>query len=223
MRKITLAAAIAVSLAAIPSAQAGLIISGLQSEYTPVPGASLSDVRMEVDLWVAGGVATFTFTNVSLAPETTAVFKEIVIDTYNDDTHTAYLTGPGTVIAPSGVAYTIGDSNGLPGFNSDTTDPHPLKELQAVQPPPKNGIGIGQSVQVRFDTTLATGTTIYDYLALFNGPTDTLHGTFGFQAINCSVINGQSLSGIEAPEPATIVLLMLGGLVVAFKRTRRRV
>jgi len=204
-------------------AGADFILYGSHSDYAPVPGADLADVRLAVNLSVAGGEATMTFTNVSAAPELTAVFKEIVVDTYDDDTGTAILWG-GTVLTDTkDVSYTIGESNGLPGFGPQTRDAFPLAELQAGSPPPRKGIGPGEVLQVRFQTLLPDGAGIYDYFAAFGGGQDTADYAIGFHAISATVVNGESLAGsmTHMPEPATMMLLGAGILVGVLRRTRR--
>jgi len=203
-------------------ASADFILYGSHSDYAPVPGADLADVRLAVNLSVAGGQAIMTFTNVSAAPELTAVFKEIVVDTYDDDTGTAILWG-GTVLTDTkDVSYTIGESNGLPGFGPQTRDAFPLAELQAGSPPPKMGIGPGEVLQVRFQTLLPDGAGIYDYFAAFGGGQDTADYAIGFHAISATVVNGESLAGsmTHMPEPATALLVCVGALAGVLRPRR---
>jgi hypothetical protein len=223
MMRITLAIVVAIVVSiAIAPAHASLIVYGSHSDFAPAPGGSLSDVRMLVDMTVTGGVATMTFTNVSTGMETSAVFKEIVIDTYVNDTNTAILWN-GKVLSGS---YTMADSNGLPGFAAYTHETPPLISLLALSPAPKKGIGPGSSFAVEFQTSLADGSTINDYLGAFGGQ-DTSNGALGFQAISADVVNGQSLSGINqrnpVPEPSLMALLTLGGAgAVVMRRGARR-
>lgn len=58
-----------------------------------------------------------TLTNVSTGLETSAVFKEIVVQT-SDLTGTAVLWSP-QVLASTGVSYDWSMKNHLPGFNDD--------------------------------------------------------------------------------------------------------
>ena len=74
------------------AAEGSLIICGAHTDHSLVPGASLTDVRLQVDLTVIGGVATFDFTNVSVAPELSASFKLIVLDLVDDDTGNVILS-----------------------------------------------------------------------------------------------------------------------------------
>ena len=204
-------------------ARAGVTIYGTQTDHPIVPGSDLTDVRMDVDLLVAGGVATMTFTNASIWPELSAVFKEIVVDTYDDDeTDGAVLWDPVILTNTPSVSYSWGDSNGLPGYETLTSDGVFLVEFQADAPPVQNGIGPGEVFQVQFDTSLADGSDIFDYLAFFNGGEDTANYTLGFHAISADVVDGQSLTGVyEVPEPATVLAGALGLLVLLRWRKAR--
>lgn len=200
-----------------PSARGDLIVYGSHSDHHVVPGADLADVSMAVELTAEDGVATVTFTNTSLA---WAVLKEIVIDTCDGDTGQAVLWDPIVLTDTPEVAYRLADSNGLPGYHSVTVEPCPLVEFQALPPPPKRGIGTGESLVVQFATSLPNGSTVDDYLAWFNGGQDTLAYSVGFHAIDADVVNGQSLSGIYVPEPGTLIVLATGSLMVLRRRRR---
>ena len=215
-----------IALIAIAPAHASLIVYGTHSDYTAAPGGSLSDVRMLVDMTVSGGVATFTFTNVSTGMETSAVFKEIVVDTYDNDTNAAILWN-GKVLSGS---YTMTNSNGLPGYGPVTQETPPLISLLAMSPPSKKGIGPGDSMTVEFQTYLPNGSTIYDYLAAFGGGQDTAYAALGFHAISADVVNGQSLSGVnqinppknQVPEPTLLALLAVGAMGMVIRRRGAR-
>lgn len=207
-----------------------LIIYGTQSDASPLPGQSLNNVQLSVDLTVSQGVATMTFTNVSTAGET-AVISQIVVDTYDNDNTTtglATLWDPTILTKTKNVSFSWGWSNGLPGYGPQTRDATPLIDLTA-DPLPVNGLGPGESLQVQFGTSLLDGSTIFDYLNSFGGGTDTGAFSIGFHAISASAVGGSSLSGTvfwsdnlpvaPTPEPATLGLLALGG--VAMLRRRR--
>ncbi len=115
---------------------------------------------MSVDLSVSGGQAVMTFTNSSQGLGATAVFKEIVVDTCDGDQGAAVLWGAQLVNQPPEVSYSAGDSNGLPGYNDVTSEQPPLLELQADSPPPCCGLGLGESLQVLFQTSLPDGAGI---------------------------------------------------------------
>jgi hypothetical protein len=212
-------------------APADLIIYGTQSDASSLPGRSLNDVRLSVDLSVSQGLATMTFTNVSAAAET-AVISEIVVDTYDNDNVTtglATLWNPQILMHTSGVSFSWGWSNGLPGYGPQTQDPTPLVELTADLSPVDNGIGPGGSLQVRFGTILPDGSTIFDYLNSFGGGTDTGAFSIGFHAISAAAVDGGSLSGTvfwtdslppPVPEPASLGLLALGSLAILRRRAR---
>jgi hypothetical protein len=212
-----------VCLAALPS-PASITIYATHSDYAPSSG-SLSDICMTVDLSVAGGIATMTFINTSVAPETTAVFKEIVVDLYDDDVPVGgdILWGAIILTNTSEISFTGGDSNGLPGYGPFTSDMPDLYELQADSPPTSKGLNIGESLVVQFNTILPDGLDrIHDYLAAFGGGSDTANYAIGFHAISASIIDGQSLSGMYVPEPATMLVVGLGALLVVIGRRVRR-
>jgi len=203
------------------TAHADYIIFGTHADDNIQAGRSLTDVRMSVDLSVANGLATVTFTNVSL-PSEKAVFKEIVIDGLDDDTNTAILWGPMVLTDTKDVDYSVSSHpNGLPGYQSQTGDAVPMIELQAKNSPVKYGIGVGEVLQVRFNTSLPDGSTIQDYFSAFGGGNDMGHYSIGFHAISAEVVNGGSLSGIAMPEPATLGMLAFGGLVILGRKAKR--
>lgn len=206
-------------------ADASIIVYGTQTDHPIVPGGSLQDIQMTVDLMVSGGVATMYFMNTSQSPETSAVIKEIVVDLYDDDlaVNGAVLWDPVLPADTPQVAFTMGDSNGLPGYESVTNDSPPLLELQAKSPPPTKGLGIGETLAVTFSTSLPDGPErIADYLAFFDGGSDTAHYALGFHAISASTVNGESLSGIyTVPEPGTMALVAVAGAVLLARRKRR--
>ena len=207
-------------------AQGTLIVTANHSDYTPGPGQSLDNVRMGVDLVVSGGLATFTFSNLSLAPETSAVIKEIVLDTRDNDTGVTFLWS-GTVLTDTNdVRFDIGTSNGLPGFGDEVQDKASMVELSAKSPPTKRGLGVGESLQVQFNTNLGDASSIEDYLAAFAGGQDTGQWAVGFHAISVGTVGGESLSGAYAssavPEPTTTALLVLGGSLALIRRRNRR-
>ncbi len=218
---------------AMPAA-ASIIVAGSTSAYMPVEGAELSDVRLTVDLSVDAAGATMTFTNTSIAPERTAVFKEFVVDTYNDATHTAIFTNARILDASSGVDFGFDEFNGLPGYSDSLKDDMGMMSLRAWSPPTKKGLGIGDRLRLRFDTILPMGSTIEDYLAQFRSESDRADSAIGFHAISSTIVNGQSLTGMDViyyptppavPEPGTLVVLAAGAgmLVLRRRRAGRRV
>ena len=216
-----------VSLALLAgSAHADCIILGTHADDNIVPGRSLADVRMSVGLSVADGMATMTFTNVSV-PSETAVFKEIVIDGYDDDTNTAILWNADVLTDTKDVSYSVSSHpNGLPGYQTETSDPMPLIELQAKSSPVKYGLGVGEVLQVRFNTSLGNGSTMQDYFNALDGGNDTAAYSIGFHAISAEVVCGGSLSGIvpdgtPVPEPATLGMLAFGGLAILGRKAKR--
>jgi hypothetical protein len=211
------------------TSNASLVIVGSNADHPIVPGGDISDIRMTVELAVAGGLATFTFTNTSVFPEISAVIDEIVLDLYDDDLPSggAVLWNPVILTLPSDpehVSFSMGASNGLPGYHDVTDDTPALLEFGADPPPTQWGLEIGESLVVQFNTVLPDGPDrINDYLAWFDGGCDTGDYAIGFHAISTSTLDGQSLSGIYVPEPATISLGVFGLLVaLRIRKTRSR-
>ncbi len=201
-------------------ANAALIISGTHTDH-PVTTGSLGDVRMQIELSASGGLATMTFTNVSVWPEESVVFKRIVVDTLDDDTGNAVLWN-GTILTNTpDVSYTLQPYIVLPGYNPLITDGSSMVQFEADPSPPQKGLGPGEFLQVQFDTSLPDGADIDDYLAFFNGGADTAAYTIGFHAISADVVDGESLSG--APEPATLGLLGFGAVIMALRRRKTSV
>ena len=211
-------------LALSSSAQADLIILGSHTTHPLAPGSTLSDVRLGVSLSVSGGVATMTFTNVSISPEASASFKEIVVDTHDADSNLTVLSNPVILTDTSAVGYTSGSSNGLPGHNSLTNETVALIEFKAKSPPTVKGINPTEVLQVQWTTILADGSDIDDYLAFFGSGSDTQAGAIGFHAISAYTVGGESLSGVNVPsavpEPASLSLLAFGGIVALVRRRR---
>jgi len=205
-------------------AKGDVIIFGTHTDHPLVPGADLVNVALSVDLSASGGVATMTFTNVSTAPELSAVFKLIVIDTLDDDTATAILWDGSILTSTDDVSYSLEPYNVLPGYNPVITDGGSMVQLQANPAPPKKGIGPGEVLQMQFNTSLPDGADIFTYFAAFDGGDDTGAHSLGFHAISADVVNGESLSGVvtitELPEPATLFLLVVGGAVMLVRRRR---
>jgi hypothetical protein len=220
MKTALLISTVLLALVAAP-AHADYIILGTHTDHEIEAGLSLEDVRLSVGLSVNNGLATMTFTNVSVASET-AVFKEIVIDGYDDDTHTAILWNAVALTDTEDVSYDVSSHpNGLPGYHTQTSDAVPLIELQAESSPVKYGIGPGEVLHVRFNTSLANGSTIQDYFNAFGGGNDTAAYSIGFHAISAQAVDGDSLSGVAVPEPVTLGMLAIGGLAILGRRAKR--
>jgi hypothetical protein len=211
---------------------ATLVIVGSHCDHTIV--GDITDVRMAVDVSVAGGIATFTFTNASIAPETSAVIDEIVLDLYDDDVAVGgdVLWNPVILTNTADISFTFGDSNGLPGYMPFTNDTPPLLEFGADPPPSVKGLdmgpmGMGESLVVQFNTVLPDGADrIADYLAFFDGGSDTAAYSIGFHAVSTSTALDEdgspaSLTGIYVPEPATVLVAGFGVLLVMLRRLRR--
>ncbi len=200
-------------------AQASIVIPANHSSDPVSAGSSLDDVRLEVDLSVDGGIATMTFSNASVSPENSAVFKMITVDLIDSDTDQAILWDPVIRDDLSDGSYTWGSYNTLPGFNPMITDGESMIELNAANPAPQNGLLPGESLVVEFSTYLADGAGIADYLSAFGGGDDTSNYSLGFHAISTDTIeNDGSLSGARVPEPATLGLLATGAIALIRRR-----
>ena len=198
-----------------PPSHASVVIPANHTSNPLAPGATLDDVRMEVDMSVTGGTATMTFTNASVAPETSAVFKTVFLDLMDDDSDMAILWDPVVRSDLSDGSYEVGPYNVLPGFNPLIVDGPSMIELNAVNPAPHDGLSPGGSLVVEFATSLADGSDIDDYLSAFNGGQDTHAYSLGFHAISTDTIEGDgSLSGGHIPEPGMISLVAAGSLAL---------
>ena len=199
-------------LAPAARVEGAFVIYGTHTDHDVADVADLTDVGLSVDLMVLDSVATLTFTNTSEDPEHSAVFKQIVIDTRDDDTDEASL-GDGIVLTdPADVSYTIEPYIVLPGYNPVITDGESMIRLAAAAPAPKKGIAPGEVLQVRFATSLPDGSGIADYFDAFGDGDDTAMYSLGFHAISAAILDGESLSGYVAdvPEPGTLALIALG-------------
>ena len=199
--------------------QASVIVYGTYSDHPVADGSELSDVRMSVDMTVSGGLATMTFTNVSVYPELTASFKTIAVDWYDEDTSQRVLWNPVVLNSVGGVSYDSITIASLPAIPSEDT--MMLIGLSADPPPTKKGLAPGKMLQVRFNTSLADGSTIEDYLAFFDGGNDTAVNSLGFHAISATTVSGQSMVGTYIPEPTAMAMLMAGGGLLALRRRKR--
>ena len=200
-------------------AHASVVVPANHASEPLAPGASLDDVRMEVEMSVTGGTATMTFTNASVAPEASAVFKTIFLDLTDNDTDTAILWDPVIRSDLSDGSYQVGAYNVLPGFNPPIVDGSSMIELNADNPAPHKGLAPGGSLVVEFDTSLADGSDIDDYLGAFNGGLDTQAYSLGFHAISTDTIEGDgSLSASHIPEPNVICFIAAGSLTLLRRR-----
>ena len=208
-------------LAAGGPAHASLIVYGSHADHAIVPGGSLSDVRMSVDLTATGGTATVTFANVSAPPELSAVLKTIYLDLTDDDTGSGILWLPNIRHDLSDGTYSVGSYDVLPGYGTEITDGSSMIEFRAAPPPTGNGVAPGgEKLVVEFATSLADGSDIFDYLAAFNGGDDTEYCSIGFHAISADTVGGESLTGVTVPEPAALGLIGLGAVAMLKRRQK---
>ena len=123
-------------------------------------------------------------------------------------------TDAGTQIvdSPSAVDFEEGfGSNNLPGGNSIVPKFETTRSFLALSPAPKRGVGVSEQVGIIFD--LQTSQDINDILS----DLETKEFRVGLHVI--SFINGKSESFInDIPEPITVALLGLGGLLIRRKK-----
>ena len=170
--------------------------------------AAAGEAGLFLDVYSQSGSAgveqvRFVFRNESSAG---GVIRRIY---FEDD---SLLAGAQIVDSPLAVDFEEGfGSNNLPGGNSIVPKFETTRSFLALSPAPKRGVGVSEQVGIIFD--LQTSQDINDILS----DLETKEFRVGLHVI--SFINGKSESFInDIPEPITVALLGLGGLLIRRKK-----
>lgn len=192
-------------LALALSTSAKAVVVPITAYNASAPGLDLS-----VDVTVDGGLASFAFDNSSTGDSADAVVARIYFETGLAD----LLSDP-TIVGGSGVSFST-DFPGPaspPGGNLVNWGGE-FYAIGAVQPPPANGLGVGDSLLVTF----AYAGTVDALVAALTDQDG--NSRIAVHVLDC--VNGQSCAAITTvPLPGAFPLMLSAffGLFVARRRT----
>jgi uncharacterized protein (TIGR03382 family) len=172
--------------------------------------ASASGLDLSVDVTVDSGVASFAFANNSTGDSAEAVAARIY---FESGLGALGLSNP-TIVGGSGVSFST-DYPGpaSPPAGNTVNWAGELYAIGAEEPPPQNGLGVGDSLLVTFDYA---GTVDALVAALTDQSGDA---RIAAHVLDC--VNGNSCSAITTPVPlpaALPALLSALGLLVVRRR-----
>jgi hypothetical protein len=195
-------AVLAMLVASIP-ANANLITLGFDAITSNNPANVLiGESQLSVDVIDSGpGLVTFTFTNTGSEP---SVITEVYFDDGSLLARSTITNGPGVVFIPDAVPTNIpGAQNATPPFVAILSF-----SAEADNPAPKKGVSPSEYVSILF--TLQGSQGWQDVVDELNSGALRI----GMHVTGIGSDNPTSEAFVNTPEPATLVILGLGGLLL---------
>jgi uncharacterized protein (TIGR03382 family) len=187
------------------AARAGAVVVSLSAFNADAPGLDLS-----VDVTVDGGVASFAFSNDSTGDSAAAVAARIY---FESGLGALGLSNP-TIVGGSGVSFSADyPGPGSPPAGNTINWSGEVAAIGAEEPPPQNGLGVGDSLLVTFDYA---GTVDVLVAALIDS---SGNARIAAHVLDC--VDGESCSAVTTPVPlpaALPALLSALGLLIARRR-----
>ena len=173
--------------------------------------ASAPDLDLSVDVTVDGGVASFAFSNDSTGESAAAVAARIYFET---GLGALGLSNP-TIVGGSGTSFSTDfPGPGSPPAGETISWGGELYAIGAVEPPPQNGLGVGDSLLVTFDYA---GTVDALVAALID---TSGNARIAVHVLDC--VDGNSCAAVTTPVPLPAALpALLSALGLLIVRRRR--
>ena len=197
----------ALSIASLALAgEASAVVIPFTAYNATAPGLDLS-----VDVTVDGGVASFAFSNDSTGDSAGAVAARIYFET---GLGALGLSNP-TIVGGTGVSFSTDyPGPGSPPAGNTINWAGELYAIGAEEPPPQNGLGVGDSLLVTFDYS---GTIDDLVAALTNSSGDA---RIAAHVLDC--VDGNSCAAVTTPVPLPAALpALLSALGMLIVRRRR--